>query len=510
MKRLVLLAAALVAGIAAGLGIWRGLQPDVFVSHLENVMGTSLDVSVQATSQPAAQQAEATVLAEIARESKILSGYDPDSEFSRWLRSPGEPTKLSPELIDVLAAFDDWRTRTGGALDPAAEAIARVWQQAAGEDHVPSSAALQAAVAQVHERHWIVDRASLTATRTSDVPVMLNSFTKSFVVDHAARRALAVPGVSGIMLNAGGDVVIRGAWTRTVGVADPIDNADNAAPLAELVVRDAVVATSGGYKRGFDIAGAHYSHVIDPRTGQPTGHVLSATVVAASPIDAGALATAFCVLTPEESLALGRTVPGAEFVLTLANGQRVESAGWPRIATRQSAPPSLGGAVETVYAADQSSWNAGWQLTVTLELARPAGMAKRPYVVVWIEDKDHFPVRTIALWYDGKARYLPEMRAWYRGDRLRAMADGNRIVDTVTSPTRSAGRYVLQWDGKDDAGKFVRAGTYAVCIEAAREHGTYQVVRQDMDFSGTPAQLALPGGTEVSAIHLDYHQVSGR
>ena len=322
MKRLLVPVVALVAGIAAGRAMWLHYQPDIFVSHRESVMGTSLDVSVQARSEAAAIAAEAAVLAEIERESKILSGYDADSEFSRWTRSAGEPLKLSPELVDVLAAFDDWRVRTNGALDPAAEAVSRVWQRAAARDRLPAAADVQAAVADVQRKHWTVDRTAMTATRTSDVPVILNSFTKSYVIDRAARRALDVPGVSGVMLNAGGDVVIRGGWTRTVGVADPLNNADNAVPMANLVIRDAVVATSGGYKRGFDINGRHYSHVIDPRTGQPTGHVLSATVVASSPVDAGALATAFCVLSPSESLALGRTVPGAEFVLTLANGDR--------------------------------------------------------------------------------------------------------------------------------------------------------------------------------------------
>jgi hypothetical protein len=162
------------------------------------------------------------------------------------------------------------------------------------------------------------------------------------------------------------------------------------------------------------------------------------------------------------------------------------------------------GPIETLYAAEQSTWNAGWQLAVRLELP---GIGRRPYVAVWIEDKDHFPVRTVALWYDGKSRYLPELRAWYRADRLRTMAEGSQIVDAVTSATRSAGKYTLQWDGKDNAGKPVSAGTYTVCIEASREHGTNQIIRQEMDFSGTPKHVDLPGGTEISAASLDYQQV---
>ena len=499
MRRAAILA-ALLGGISTG---WLGYQfcagqsDRVTESHFANVMGTSLDIRIRATSDAAAHDAESAIMAEIARASKILSGYDPTSEFSQWMQSSGVPTTVSPELIEVFSAFDQWRARTAGTLDPATEAISAVWRQAARERRVPTAADLQAVVAAVHQRHWIVDPRSSTLTHTSDVPLILNSFTKSYIIDRAAQHALGVHGVSGVLLNAGGDVVVRGPWTQTVGVADPVNNADNAAPLATVAVRDAAVATSGGYKRGFDIAGRHYSHVIDPRTGQPTGHVLSATVVSSNAIAAGALATAFCVLTPSESASLARRLPGVEFALALENGQRIESEGWRDLEVQQPVRPVFRNPIETLYAAEQAN-AAAPRLTINLELARVSGMARRPYVAIWIEDKDKFPVRTVALWYDGKSRYLPELRAWYRADRLRAMAEGSQIVDTVTSATRTAGSYTLQWDGNDNAGKPVPPGRYAIYIEASREHGTYQIIRQDIDVPGAAKHVDLAGGTEIA------------
>ncbi|MEP6915693.1 MAG: DUF2271 domain-containing protein [Acidobacteriota bacterium] len=509
MKPLLAFATAAVAGLTISALIWTASSDHVYSSHFDGVMGTSLDIRVQARSEQTGREAEQAILDEIDRESKILSSYDPASEFSRWTRSRDIATPASPELLEVLGAFDDYRGRTAGALDPAAEALTQAWTRAADQDRLPTTSELQTAVSLVRQRQWIVDRAASTVTRTSDAPLRLNSFTKSYIVDRAARRALRVKGVSGVLLNAGGDIVVRGDWTQTVGVADPVANADNAAPLGVLAVRDAVVATSGGAKRGFEIGGRHYSHVIDPRTGQPTNHVASATVVSSDAIEAGALATAFCVLTPIESAALARSRPGVAYSLVLEDGRKVESPGWRQLDARPRPRQALGGAVATLYA-EQAAWNPAWQLNVSLELARPGGMAKRPYLAVWIEDKDRFPVRTVALWYDGKGRYLPEMRAWSRADRLRAMAEGSQIVNAVSSPTRQAGKYTLQWDGKDNAGKPVKAGTYTVCIEAAREHGSYQSIRQEMDFSGAPTHVALPGGTEISAATLDYQPTGGR
>ncbi len=173
------LAAVAAASALVGFVLWSGAGNGVYTSHFDGVMGTSLEISVQSRTAAAGWQAEQAILDEITRESGILSGYDPASEFSRWVRSPAVPTRVSPELFDVLSAFDDWRTRTAGALDPAAETLTRVWKHAAGENRVPTGAELQSALGDLRQRHWILDREASTATHASHVPLMLNSFTKS-------------------------------------------------------------------------------------------------------------------------------------------------------------------------------------------------------------------------------------------------------------------------------------------------------------------------------------------
>jgi thiamine biosynthesis lipoprotein ApbE len=424
------------------------------------------------------------------------------------MASLGQPLAVSPELFDTLDRFDRWRERTNGALDAAAETVSGVWKAAASAGRMPASADLAAAVASVRQSHWQLDPSARTATHLDRAPLMLNSFTKSLIVDRAAARGLAQSGVRGLVVNAGGDLVTRGDWTETVDVTDPQASADNARPLTSLAVRDRAVATSGGYRRGFDINGLHYSHIVDPRTGQPVGHVLSATVVAPAGADAGALATAFCVLTPDESERLAATMPGIDFMLVLADGRRIESAGWRALRGPAAPPRDRLWPDDTAHAAGQTLWKPDYELSVSLEIAPQAFRAQRPYVAVWIEDKDRYPVRTLSVWYsDRQSRYLPELKAWYRDDRLRNMTEGSDILNSVSSATRGPGRYSLVWDGKDTAGKLVKAGMYTVLIEAAREHGTYQIMRQDMDFSGVAKKIELPGNVEVSAATLDYHRV---
>ncbi len=85
---------------ATAIALHVRVQP--FRFHYENVMGTSMDVTVVARRQTDAGRAAAVVLDRIDHDSHILSGYDSASEFSRWLRSSGEPVSVSPELYEVL------------------------------------------------------------------------------------------------------------------------------------------------------------------------------------------------------------------------------------------------------------------------------------------------------------------------------------------------------------------------------------------------------------------------
>ena len=499
------LATALCLSLLPGASVNPGPPPRLYTAHHEYILGTSLELKLLAATEPAADRAEAAALREIARQSQLLSAWDPASEFSSWTRSTARPTAVSPELFELLDLFDSWRLRSHGALDASAEAVTQLWQRAAAENRLPTALERAAAVAQVRAPHWSLDPARRTATHLDRTPLALNSFAKSYIVERAAQAALAQPGISAAIVNIGGDLVVRGNWTEPVSVADPRSDAENAPPLDRILVRDRAIATSGSYRRGFEIQGRHYSHIVDPRTAQSVNHIVSATVVAPNAADAGALATTLCVLQPAESLALAARTPGAEFLLALNDGRRIQSPGWKRL--QAAAPPLAAAAAAAPEPAPAPAlWNPAFELIVNLEIARiPDPSARRPYVAVWIEDADKFPLRTLALWFD-RVRWLPELKAWYHDDRLRAMAEGNDITGSLSSATRPAGKYKLKWDGKDNQGKLVPAGKYTVCIEGVREHGTYQISRRELDFNGTPKSLTHPPATELPTITLDYQK----
>lgn len=470
----------------------------LFISQLENVLGTSLTLKLVASSYAAARQAEATILAEIDRLTSVFSSYDPTSEFSRWQQTPGRAVPVSADLGAVLSLFDTWQARTGGAINAAAEQLNRLWQQAAQHRSHPSANDLREAITRVAQPHWQLDRASQTATRLSQTPLRLHTFTKSYVLDRASEAALALPGVEAVVLNGGGDLIIRGNWTEPVTVANPRADAENSPAMARLLVDNRAVATSGSYRRGVRLNNEWFSHLIDPRTGLPAGEVLSATVVHPDAVVAGALATAFAIVPPAERIALAASNPDADYLIVPRRGESVTSPGWNNLLAPLARGAS-GLSTARLLSVPQKDklWNPTQELLISLVLPQPEGRAHRPFVAVWVEDEKHVPVRQLALWYN-KPRWLHELRAWY----------GLHTDDaaSVTSATRSPGSYTLSWDGKDDRGQYVKQGKYTICIEAAREHGTYQLMRQEMDFNGKTKQQTLNGNVEIESAALDYRE----
>ena len=74
--------------------------------------------------------------------------------------------------------------------------------------------------------------------------------------------------------------------------------------LAMIPVSNRCVLTSGDYERFFEIDGKRYHHILDPRTGMPSMGCMSATIVGPDAATCDALATALCILSPKEGLAL--------------------------------------------------------------------------------------------------------------------------------------------------------------------------------------------------------------
>jgi thiamine biosynthesis lipoprotein ApbE len=504
----------LLASWLAGASLPEGFAAYEYAFFHENVMGTSLELRLRADTPEQAKQAEDRVLVEIDRLSRIFSGHDPSSEFRRWHDSPPGPARLSPELREVLSEAESWRIRSGGAFDPRVEALSRLWARSAQQDREPSTAEL-AQIAPLLERPaWRPGPGPDEVMRLSECPLTLNAIAKGFIVERAcAAGSRPDLGVRGLLVNAGGDLRVAGDLAPTLGIAAPWADSESSEPIARIKVRDRAVSTSGPSQRGFRIRGRWNSHIFDPRTGRPASGVSSATVIAARSSDADALATIANVLPPAATLRLVGSVPEAECLIVTSECEVLRSRGWAL--HEAPAPAEVEDAQDKPADADaaDASWSRDFELAVNFEINSPEGEGRRyrrPYVAVWIEDKDGQPIRTLTLWVSmggaGPFQWIPDLKRWYRADQLRKQKDKRELVFTIARPTRPPGQYRAIWDGKDDRGQPVPAGQYTVLIDAAREHGTYQNLRQPVTVGREPFKAELDGGVEIKSATVEYRK----
>ncbi len=431
--------------------------------HHDHVMGTSLDLIVDASSARAAAAAEAAVFEEIGRLSTILSTYDPFSEISRTDPRSGAQA-ASPELRELLAAYEQWSCRTSGAISVRTANVSAVWKRAEALGRAPSDAELAAATPA-----WNLD-----------------ALGKAFVVDRAARKA--APLVNALLLNVGGDILLTGRRAWEIGVSNPAMPHDNSAPLTSVVSTGCAVATSGDSARGFDIQGRRYSHIIDPRTNRPAEGAASATVLARDSVTANALATALCILPASQGLALVENTPAAEALIVERDGTERRSSRFAAFERRRIIPASA-----------SAAWPEGYQLNITLTLKSITSgrRAHRPYVAVWAEDASGKLVRNIAVWSE-KPRYLPELHNWWSKN------GGSSAVYSITRPTRPPGRYTIVWDGLDDKGAPVPESSYRIVVETNREHGDYAKESGQIDCGAKPSQTTLKETGEFEAVRVEY------
>ena len=267
---------------------------------VEPLLGTRAQVGVDVADASARRFTEDAVVAEVARLEAIFTVFSPDSALHAYRRSGRTDVA---ELQIVLDLAVEWQQRTGGCFDPRLQAVTELWDRAEQAGVAPSPQMLAEAVA-------------------SDRPLgNLNAIAKGWIAD----RALEVVSARSLWLNLGGDVVHRGEGSIMVGVEDPHRPYDNVEPLTTLELSNGAVATSGGTRRSWRIAGQRYPKVLDPRTGRPVDHVASATVLADDAATADVLATVAVVASPEETLDLVRQV-GADCLLVLKDRSVVTSS----------------------------------------------------------------------------------------------------------------------------------------------------------------------------------------
>lgn len=267
--------AALVLGLLSGCGREQLFHQEAYV------FGTRVDLTVYGGSRDEASDAMAAVLREFDRLHQTFHAWEP-SELTALNAAiaAGQPATVSDELAARLVDAQRFAEAGDGLFDPALGALIALWGFHTDEfvPKRPDPAALRALL-DTHPRmaDLIIDGNRVTS-RNPAVQIDLGGYAKGYALDRAV-AILRERGINNALVNIGGNVMALGSKGKLpwrLGIQHPRE----ARPLATLPLYDGeAIGTSGDYQRYFELDGVRYSHILDPRTGEPAHGTQSLSVL---------------------------------------------------------------------------------------------------------------------------------------------------------------------------------------------------------------------------------------
>lgn len=253
------------------------------------VFGTRVEVSVAGQPEAEARAATGAVLREFDRLHRSYHAWQP-SELSTLnaALAAGKSAEVSEELAAWLREAQALSAAGDGLFDPGIGRLIALWgfQNDEYPAQLPDPAALaawRATPAGIADLRLDGRRVS---SRSPQVAIDFGGYLKGVALDRAA-AILRAHGVGNALINIGGNVMALGRkngepWR--VGIQHP----RQPGALATLELADGeAVGTSGDYQRYFEVGGQRYSHLIDPRSGEPAQHTRALTVLIPGGAQAG-------------------------------------------------------------------------------------------------------------------------------------------------------------------------------------------------------------------------------
>jgi thiamine biosynthesis lipoprotein len=302
MNKLVVLALAIAINGCAGKAVApNNTAPKAEVTRSFYLMGTYLDVVVQAQNRELALTASDAVFQTVRDDERRLSTWMPHSELSTVNQTPvGKEAKLSPLLERDLKNAYFWAQETGFTFTPWIGPMVKAWHLRSG-GKIPSlterNSAMKASQPDAFRltQHGVIKQ-------LSGANIEEGGFGKGIALDDAA-HSLASEGVTSAVLNFGGQVFVYGDTEVPVEIADP---AKRTVQLLQFESGAGSISTSGNAEHGMTVKQGKTTrkigHLLDPRSGTPAPFEGSVTVVASTGVEADCLSAAVFILGPEKGL----------------------------------------------------------------------------------------------------------------------------------------------------------------------------------------------------------------
>ncbi len=222
----------------------------------------------------------------------------------------GYPLPVDAEMKQILIEARNLQHLSRGLFNPAIGKIVGLW--GFHQDEKPKGPPPdKKAIARIVKSHPSMDdlelKHGLVIPHNKNVQLDFGGFAKGSALDRAA-ALLEKHGIKNAILNAGGDLNVLGTHGNRpwrAGIRHP----KHWGVIATVSLQPGeALYTSGNYYRYRENEGKRYSHIIDPRTGWPVDHIISASVIHKNGALADAAATALTVAGPKHWLETARNM----------------------------------------------------------------------------------------------------------------------------------------------------------------------------------------------------------
>lgn len=297
-------------------------------------MACAYSIAVYGEDEQKLAAAVCAALDEVDRIDRLMSHYKPDSPLSKLNRTAAsQAVKVEPELFDFIAECLRYSRESDGAFDVTVGPLLKAWGFFRGEGKMPISKELADARGKVGWQHVILDEKEKTIRfDRAGVELDLGGIAKGYAVDRAV-EVLKQNGIRRALVSACGSTIYglgappgEGGWE--VKLRDPVNSQKTAMSVR---LKDRALSVSGSYEKFFELGGKRYSHIMDPRTGQPVQGMLSVAVLSDTGMAGDALDNVFYVLGVERSRTLPDKLTGVEAIFFLPPKTKGSATGWKQV-----------------------------------------------------------------------------------------------------------------------------------------------------------------------------------
>jgi len=294
---------------------WLTPEESALLVVQRRAMNDGFEVSFPRLDFPQGTEAALDALDEVERIEQILSVFRFDSRIQCInLTAHESPVRLDKELFDLIALCVRLAEETDGAVDITSGNLWKAWGFAKRQGRIPSTEELDCAKELTGYQFLELDEAAQTIRFTKQgIELNFGCVGKGFALDVAAAK-LREHAVDRFLFSGGLSSMLASGQGWKIGIAHPLRPGQR---LRELALNYVAVSTSGSQKQFFRYGGRRYSHLIDPRSGQPAEGVFTATVLAPTATLAELLSTAFFVLGAEKAADYCSSHPEISAVLTI-------------------------------------------------------------------------------------------------------------------------------------------------------------------------------------------------